>query len=54
MTHKLGVGDFYWDKDFELDPGIIDLLNFPSEEAMDNFIVDYEDMFKVSAESLKI
>lgn len=54
MTHKLGVGDFYWDKDFKLDPEIIDLLNFPSEEAMDNFIVDYEEMFKVSAESLKI
>ena len=54
MTHKLGVASFYWDKDFEFDPGVIDLLNFPSEEALDNFIVDYEEMFKVTAESLKI
>ncbi len=54
MTQKLGVASFYWDKDFELDPGIIELLNFPSEEAMDNFIVDYEEMFKVTAESLQI
>ena len=54
MTQKLGVGNFYWDKDFELDPGIIELLNFPSEEALDNFIADYDEMFRVTAESLKI
>lgn len=54
MTHKLGIADFYWDKDIELDHGILDNLNFPSEEALDNFIVDYEDMFKVTVESLKI
>ncbi len=54
MTQKLGVASFYWDKDFELDHGIIDLLNFPSEEALNNFIIDYEDMFKVTAESLQI
>jgi HD-like signal output (HDOD) protein len=54
MTQKLKIGSFYWDKDFELDPGIIDLLNFPSEDALDNFIVDYEEMFQVTAESLKL
>lgn len=54
MTHKLNIGSFYWDKDFELDRGIIDILNFPSEDALDNFIVDYEDTFKVSVESLKL
>ncbi len=54
MTHKLNIGSFHWDKDFELDRGIIDILNFPSDDALDNFIVDYEDTFKVSVESLKL
>jgi len=54
MTHKLGVGDFYWDKDLELDLGVMDILNFHSVEAVDNFVMNYEEMFKVSAESLKI
>ena len=54
MTQKLGIADFYWDKNYQLDPGIIELLNFPNEEALDNFINDYDELFKVTAESLKI
>ncbi len=54
MTYRLGIADSYWDKDFVLDKNILDILNFPSEDALDNFIADYEDMFKVTADSLKI
>ncbi len=54
MTHRLGIASSNRDKDFVLDASILDTLNFPSEEALDNFIVDYEEMFKVTAESLKI
>jgi HD-like signal output (HDOD) protein len=54
MTQRLKIGNFVWDEEFSLDSKIIDLFNFPSEEALDNFIIDYEDVFKVTAESLKI
>ncbi len=54
MTQRLRVAQFYWDKDIILDNIILKLLNFPSEEAVDNFIADYHDMFKATAESLKI
>ena len=54
MTHRLGIASSFWDKDFVLDNSILNILNFHSEEALDNFIVDYEEMFKVTAESLKI
>lgn len=54
MTHRLEIAASYWDRDFNLDDKILDILNFPSVEALDNFIVDYEEMFKVTASSLKI
>ena len=54
MTQRLGVAQFYWDKDITLEPSILDILNFHSEEALDNFIMDYDEMFKVTADSLKI
>ena len=54
MTQRLRVGQFYWDKDIILDNNILELLNFHSEEAIDNFIADYDEMFKVTSESLKI
>ncbi len=54
MTYRLGIAASYWDKEFILDKNILDILNFPSEDALDNFIVDYEEMFKVTASSLKI
>ena len=54
MTQCLGVANFYWDRDMVMDNQILELLNFPSKAAVDNFILDYDDMFKVTAESLKI
>lgn len=37
-----------------LDYKILDLLNFHSEEALDTFISDFDEMFKVTADSLKM
>jgi HD-like signal output (HDOD) protein len=54
MTQRLGVAQFYWDKDITIDNKILELLNFSSEEALDNFIAEYDEMFRVTAESLKI
>jgi HD-like signal output (HDOD) protein len=54
MTQCLGVAQFYWDKDLRLDNSIIKLLNFSSEKDVNSFIVDYYDMFKVTADSLKM
>ncbi len=54
MTQRLGIAEFFWDKEILPDNSILETLNFPSEEALDNFIVGYDEMFKVTAESLKI
>ncbi len=54
MTFRLKIGNLSMDGNYMFDSGILDLLNFPSEEALDNFIMDYEEMFKVTAESLVI
>ena len=54
MTQRLGVAQFFWDQDMVLDQSILELLNFPSEASLFNFIADYDEMFKVTAESLKI
>jgi len=54
MTQKLGVAGFEWDKGMELDKGIIDLLGFKDEAALDEFIAKYEELFKQQAEYLRI
>ncbi len=54
MTQRLGIAEFFWDKDLHPDSSILESLNFHSEEALDNFIIGYDEMFKVTAESLKI
>ncbi|MDR3626352.1 MAG: HDOD domain-containing protein [Ignavibacteriaceae bacterium] len=54
MTQRLGIASFYWDKKIELDSRILGTLNFPSKESVDAFIADYDEMFTVTAESLKI
>jgi HD-like signal output (HDOD) protein len=54
MTQRLRVGRFNWDNNMVLDYKILDLLNFHSEEALDTFISDFDEMFKVTADSLKM
>ncbi len=54
MTQKLGIGDFFWDKDLQLEDFILDHFNFNSKEMLEDFINEYEEMFKVTVDSLKI
>lgn len=54
MTNKLNTGAFDWDKDIELDLGIIDTLNMGDSEYLENFINSYEQLFKSQIESLNI
>jgi HD-like signal output (HDOD) protein len=54
MTQRLGIAGFYWDKKIELDSRVLGILNFPSKDSVDAFIADYDEMFRVTAESLKI
>lgn len=54
MTQRLEIAQFFWDKDIHPDNCLIETLNFPSEDALENFIMNYDEMFKVTAESLKI
>ncbi len=54
MTQRLSTAQCFWDKDIHLDPILLENLNFHSEDALDNFILGYDEMFKVTAESLKL
>lgn len=54
MTQRLGTAQLFWDNDVHPDHNLLEVFNFPSEDALDNFIMNYDEMFKVTAESLKL
>jgi len=54
MTQKLGVGGFEWDKGIELSQKAIDILGFKDGQAVDAFIMKYEDLFKQQAEYMRL
>jgi HD-like signal output (HDOD) protein len=54
MTQKFHIGGFYWDNGIELDKSIMDILKFKSEDELNSFIDNFEEDFKVTAESVKI
>ncbi len=54
MTQKLGIGSFYWDEGLTLDPAILELLNFRSEEVLDDFIMEYEDLFRTTFDLITV
>ncbi len=54
MTQKLGIGDFYWDNNLSHDPEMLKALNFPGKGDLDTFVSEYAEVFKVTAESIKI
>lgn len=54
MTQKLGIGSFYWDEGLTFDPVILELLNFRTEEVLDNFIMEYEGLFKSTFDLIKV
>jgi HD-like signal output (HDOD) protein len=54
MTQKFLVADTFWDKGLEIDKTIINILKFDNEERFTEFVDDYEDIFKETADSIKL
>jgi len=54
MTNKLGIGDFEWDKDLQIQPSVLEIFKIQDEVKLDKFIEDYRDIFVKQYESLKI
>ncbi len=51
MTQKFEIGNFYWDENYELDPSILDTLKFDSQEKLDEFIENYQELFEREKEN---
>lgn len=54
MTNKLGIGDFAWDKDLQIEKSVFEICKIQDEIHLDKFIEDYRDIFMKQYESLKI
>jgi putative nucleotidyltransferase with HDIG domain len=46
MTQKFYDSNILWDQDYELDPGIIQILNLGDENYLQKFIEAYQQLFK--------
>ncbi len=53
MTKKLNIGNFYWDKDIELNIIEMETLRFRTEEEINHFIQSYEELFIHQAKSVR-
>jgi hypothetical protein len=53
MTQRFGMGDLSWDDGYDLDLGIIDILNLGDESYLESFIQSYEQLFRVQIDSIK-
>ncbi len=54
MTQKFGVASVLWDDGIEFDKTIANVLKFESEEKFNEFVDDYEDLFKEAADSISL
>lgn len=54
MTSRLGVGDFNWDKNYQLDLSIIKTLNLGDEQYLEKFVQSYKAPLLTQIDSLKI
>ena len=54
ITHKLNIGTFYWDDNFNLDMGIIDILKLGSIEYLDGLAESYKELFQAQLETIKL
>ena len=52
MTQKFEVANVFWDKGLEFDKTIESVLKFESDEKFNEFVAEYETMFKETADSL--
>lgn len=53
MSYRFSVGDLKWDENYELDLGIIDILNLGDQSYLESFIQSYEQLFRVQIDSIK-
>jgi hypothetical protein len=53
MTQRCAMGDLNWDENYELDLGIINILNLGDESYLESFIQSYEQLFRVQIDSIK-
>lgn len=53
MTQRFMMGDLNWDESYELDLGIIDILNLGDQNYLESFIQSYEQLFRVQIDSIK-
>lgn len=52
MTNMLETGNFVWDREFKLDPTVINTLNLHDEEYLKGFIETYKDLFNNQLETI--
>ena len=53
MTHRFSMGNLGWDDSYEIDLGIIEILNLGDENYLESFIQSYEQLFRVQIDSIK-
>lgn len=54
MTQQLGYGKLPWDENTQLDNSVLDTLHFKTSEDLETFIVDYKELFELTASSIRI
>jgi len=54
MTQKFEVANTIWDEGLTLEKTIINVLKFENEDNFNEFVEDYEEIFKESAESISL
>jgi HD-like signal output (HDOD) protein len=52
ITQKYDVGSFEWDKNYQFDDNVVDILGFGSMDNLEKFLLSYEELFKTHFESL--
>lgn len=53
MSYRFSIGDLKWDDNYELDLGIIDILNLGDQSYLESFIQSYEQLFRIQIDSIK-
>jgi HD-like signal output (HDOD) protein len=54
MTQRFGIANVLWDEGLEFDKSICNVLKFDTEEKFEEFVSDYENMFRETADSLTL
>lgn len=52
MTQRFLIGNFNWDDSYELDEGVIKILNLGDESYFNRFVESYENLFKNQIETI--